>query len=288
MTLRTISALALALLTTACSPATLINAMVSRDGYTRHTASYGEDSRQQLDIYQPTQAQFAHNAPIIIFYYGGSWQSGSRGDYLFAGAALASKGFVVVIPDYRVYPQAQWPAFLQDSAQAAEWAHQHAAEYGADPRKLFLMGHSAGAYNAAMLALDRQYLDAQTSHPWQPAALIGLAGPYDFLPLTDPRLVAVFGSHATDPLTQPVNHVTAAAPPALLLTGDADQIVKPANTVTLAARLRAVGVPVQEHHYPDIGHLVLAGSLTRPLRGRADTLERVARFVTARSAELDK
>lgn len=281
MTLRALSALALALLASACSPTHFVNALASRDGYTLHSAAYGQDPRQQLDIYQPTAAQFSHAAPIIVFFYGGSWQNGDRADYRFAGAALASQGFVVVIPDYRVYPQVQWPTFLQDSAQATEWAHAHAAEYGANPHKLFLMGHSAGAYNAAMLALDRQYLDAQTPTPWQPAGLIGLAGPYDFLPLTDPKLIAVFGQHATDPATQPITHASKTAPPALLITGDADRIVNPANTTALAAKLRSLGVPVEEHHYPDIGHLVLAGSLTRPFRGQADTLEKITTFVKA-------
>lgn len=230
-----------------------------------------------LDVYQPVGA--AAPAPVVVFFYGGNWKSGNRSDYLFAGAALASRGLVAVVPDYRLYPEVRFPEFLQDCALAVRWTLEQAALYGGDPGRVFLMGHSAGAYNAAMLALNGAYLRAAGAGPARIAGLIGLAGPYDFLPLTGETTKAVFGFPHTPPETQPIQFATAEAPPALLITVKQDDTVDPANSARLAARLRNQGVLVRERTYTGLGHASLIGALAPPLSAVRPLLDEVASFV---------
>jgi acetyl esterase/lipase len=272
--------LAVTTLLSACSPAGLLNAITPTDSYTKTRAiAYGNDPRQQLDIYTPT-ARKPGPTPVVLFFYGGSWNSGERKNYRFVGEALASQGYVAVIADYRLYPQVRYPDFLQDGAYAFAWVRQHIAEYGGDPDHLFLMGHSAGAYNAAMLALDPRllaavHLDASAIRGW-----IGLAGPYDFLPIVNPDVRPVFFYPNSPPDSQPINHVSANTPPALLMAARDDDLVNPQrNTGGLAKRLRAVGVPVSEHYYENVSHISLVAALSRPLRYKAPALQEIARFI---------
>lgn len=240
--------------------------------------------RHRLDIYRPAEKDGP--APVVVFFYGGNWKSGERRDYLFVGEALASQGFVAVLPDYRLYPEVRFPAFLEDCARSVRWTLTEIAAYGGDVEKLFLMGHSAGAYNAAMLALDAGYLRAAGADARRVRGLIGLAGPYDFLPLTTDISKAVFGFPDTPPGTQPIRFVSPQSPPAMLATGDDDSVVRPRNTRRLATRLREVGVPVREVFYPGVSHLMLVGSLAALFRGFAPVLRDVADFVNDASGQL--
>jgi acetyl esterase/lipase len=209
-----------------------------------------------LDVYRPDAAT-TPAAPVVVFFYGGSWRSGERAWYRFVGRALAREGLVVVIPDYRKAPAHAFPDFMHDAARATAWARTHAADFGGDPRRLFLMGHSAGGQIAALLATDARYLAAEGLRPRQLAGVVGLAGPYDFLPLTSAGVKQALGPPAGWPATQPVNFVDGDEPPFLLLHGDADRTVDPANAPRLAATLRARGVPVQVVRVPDVGHVGL-------------------------------
>jgi acetyl esterase/lipase len=262
-----------------CSPFGIVNGLVPSQGYrTRKDVAYGAHPRQRLDVYQPDTAHAP--APVIVFFYGGNWNAGERRNYLFVGEALASKGFVAVIPDYRLYPDVRFPDFLHDCAAATRWTLEHIAELGGDPKRLFLMGHSAGAYNAAMLAFDSQYLRGANVDPRQVRGFIGLAGPYDFLPLTGPISKAVFGFPDTSPTTQPIHFASAEDPPALLVAGDADRTVDPGNSARLAAALRKRGVAVREIVYPGVSHMKIVGALAAPFRGIAPVLDDVAAFIT--------
>jgi len=240
--------------------------------------AYGADPRQKLDLYVPDK--LVGPAPVLLFFYGGSWTGGSKARYFAFGQAFASKGIITAVADYRLYPQVRYPAFVEDGAQAFAWLHTHAAEYGGDASRIFLAGHSAGAYIAVMLAADRSYLTAAGVDPASVRGVIGIAGPYDFLPLRDDELIAIFGG-ANRPETQPIHYIDGVRPPMLLETGMKDTIVSPANTSRLAARLRSIGSPVEERQYPSIGHIGIILSLLPGLRGRTHLYSDMLAFVRA-------
>ncbi len=274
-----IGAACVALLLSACSGAQILNATISRaDLQITHDVAYGQDPRQKLDIYRPVGDT---TLPVIVFFYGGSWKTGNRKIYPFVAATLARHGAVVVVPDYRLYPQVRFPAFLADCADATAWTFAHLSQIGGDPDRVFLMGHSAGAYNAIMLALNPQYLAAAGTSRDRLAGAIGLAGPYDFKPLQEPDVSAVFAPVGNDPAGQVITFADAHAPPLLLLAGTADHQVKPRNTVALAARLREAGGQVQETLYPGVGHIGLIIAIAPIFQGKAPVLADIDAFVAA-------
>jgi len=272
------AAIALAAALVSCAPVKLVNDLVPTDTFRQERdIPYGANERQRLDVYSPVNA--AGPAPVVVFFYGGSWRSGSRTDYLFAGEALASRGFVAVIADYRLYPEVQFPDFVVDSAHAVRWTRDNVARFGGDPQRIFLMGHSAGAYNAAMLAFDASYLRDAGFDRSAVKGFIGLAGPYDFLPVTSQLMRGVFGYPDTSPATQPVNFVAAGGPPVLLIVAARDSVVDPGNSARLAQRIRRAGGSVREVTYDQLDHRTVVGALASPLRGLAPVLDDVAGFV---------
>ena len=263
-----------------CSPLGAFNTVAGRDSGIEVVASniaYGPDPRQTLDIYAP-RARPA-SVPVVVFFYGGSWNSGSRQDYTFVGRALASLGYVTVVADYRLVPEVVFPAFLEDGAQAVRWVTDNIRGYGGDPRRLALAGHSAGAYNAAMLALDQRYLRQAGVDPGSVKAFVGLAGPYDFFPWTSSAAVAAFGTWPDPAQTQPVSFARGSAPAIYLATGAKDTVVKPQNMTALAARLRAKGACVTERTYPDLDHVGILLSISRLLREKAPVLDDIGVFL---------
>jgi acetyl esterase/lipase len=239
--------------------------------------AFGPDPRQRLDVHAPKGAA---NAPVLVFFYGGSWASGRRQDYRFAGRALAAQGFVTVVPDYRLVPQVRFPAFLEDGAAALAWTAANIARFGGNPAAIGVSGHSAGAWIALMLALDPRWLAAAGASGVVKAAA-GLAGPYDFLPFKPGGAAATALGNAPDlTQTQPVRFVSAAAPPALLLTGDADATVKPRNSTSLATAMTAAGAQGTARLYPGIDHTGIVLALSKPFRGRAPVLADMTRFLT--------
>lgn len=215
-----------------------------------------------LDVYRPRPAQAP--APVVLFFYGGTWRDGERGYYRFVGEALARHGVLVLIPDYRKAPKHPFPAFMADAASAAAWARAHAAELGGDPARVHLMGHSAGAHMAALLATDPRYLAVQGLRPRDFASVIGLSGPYDFLPIKERKIQQVFVDKARWPETQPVNFVDGDEPPFLLLHGASDRRVWERNSIDMAAKLRAAGVPVNLQVVPRTGHIAMVNGFLSP------------------------
>ena len=258
-----------ALALAACSPAKLINGLVSDKTYRfEGGAAYGGAPRQLLDVYRPlaNTAPAEGARPLVVFFYGGTWSGGDRASYRFVGEALASRGAVVVLPDYRLSPQVRYPVFVRDSALAVKWALDNAARLGADPKQVYVMGHSSGGYNAAMVALDARWLREAGASPNQLAGWIGLAGPYDFLPIENPQARVAFNWPDTSPDSQPIAHVTAAAPRALLMAASGDKLVNPVrNTQQMAERLRNAGVPVQTRVFDNLSHMTLIGAVAGPL-----------------------
>jgi acetyl esterase/lipase len=267
-----------------CSPVAALNAVAPHDGVTvTQDIAYAEGQRHTLDIYTPDVT--VTPAPVVVFFYGGGWETGDKGMYRFVGAALAERGVVVIIPDYRLHPAVQFPAFMEDGADAVAWAHANIARFGGDPRRLFLMGHSAGAQIATLLALDPEYLRAAGLTPDRDiCGVVGLAGPYDFLAAASPAMKAVFGPEREWPRSQPINYVTRHAPPMLLLAGQADGTVDPGNTLRLAERLRGAGVAVQAELDPGISHRAIIAAVSEQLAFLAPVLEQTLRFVSSPNA----
>ena len=259
-----------------------LNALTPGDGGVDKVidgTAYGTDPRQRLDVYAPRHA--GRSLPVVVFFYGGGWNSGDRGNYGFAARAIAARGFVVVVPDYRLVPAVRFPAFVDDAAAALRWTVDHVAASGGDPRRIAVAGHSAGAHIALMVTLDRRYL-AAAGVPDAIRAAVGLAGPYDFLPLDAPSAVAAFGQAADKAATQPITFVRRDAPPVLLLTGDADDVVRPRNTTALAQALQRAGSAAETTSYPGLGHVGILLALSKPFRGKADVLARMTEFLHAR------
>lgn len=270
---------------TACSPIKLLNAVVPEDAYQLHSdVAYGDLSRQKLDIYIPKQT-VSNITPkkVVVFFYGGSWDSGNRGDYKFVGEALASQGFVVVIPDYRVYPEVLFPAFMTDPALAARWVKDHIQQYQGDTQQVFLAGHSAGAHIAVMLGVNAEYLAKQSLKPNDFAGIIGLAGPYDFLPLKSERLKTIFGSDSQPGSnqwkSQPINFVDGKNPPMLLAVGKKDGTVWPRNTYNMAEKIKMNKGSVKVVEFESYGHIDMVAKLAKPLRGDGELLKAVADFI---------
>jgi acetyl esterase/lipase len=256
-----------------------VNALTPGDGDTDRVAAdlaFGADPRQRLDVYVPTGAR---NAPVVVFFYGGSWNSGRRQDYAFAARALAARGFVTVVPDYRLVPAVRYPAFVEDGATAIAWVQDNIARYGGDPARIGVGGHSAGGYIALLLAIDQRWL-ARAGAPGAIKAAVGLAGPYDFYPFEPGGAAeAAFGG-ATDPRsTQPIAHVRADAPPVLLLSGADDTTVRPRNATALAAALTAKGAAAEVKLYPGVGHIGIILAVSKPFRSKAPALADTADFL---------
>ena len=279
-------ALAATLALAACSPLGTLNAVTPSSSYTLSAGvAYGPLARQRLDIYRPTDAAPAAGWPVVVFFYGGSWNRGEKADYKFVGEALASRGVLTLVADYRLYPAVRYPDFLKDSALALGYGLKEAARLGGDARRVHVMGHSAGGYNAAMLALDARWL-AEIGHaPKELAGFIGLAGPYDFLPMTNPDAQPVFFHPNYPPNTQPIELARVGAPRTFLGAAAKDGLIDPQrNTVGLANRLNSAGVPVTLKMYDGVSHITLVASLARPLRFLAPTLDDVVAFIGATPA----
>jgi acetyl esterase/lipase len=271
---RVAAVLAAALAAVSCAPVDALNAITPDEG-TRRVAGlrYAEGPRGLLDLYLPPGG--GAGAPLLVFLYGGGWRSGAKEDYRFLGTAFAARGWIVAIPDYRLAPEVRWPAFAEDAAAAVAALPALLAEEGLQPpRAVVLAGHSAGAHTAAMLALDGRWLGAHGLSPCRfVAALLGLAGPYAIFPTGARTVVAAFGPAPQPAEVSPLAHVSPAAPPAVLLTGSADTLVSPRNSVALAEALARAGRPVDLRVLDGVGHIEIVAAIAAPLRHTAPTLE---------------
>jgi acetyl esterase/lipase len=244
--------------------------------------AYGAGAQHRLDVYVPKEVSRKNPPPLVVFWHGGRWSFGDKADYRFVGAALAELGYAAVVANYRHYPEVKMPGFMDDAARAALWASEHAEEFGADPNQLYLMGHSAGAHLAALVTLDPRYFAATGQPAPRIAGVIGLSGPYDFLPLREADVQDMFGPPQNYPESQPINFVHPDAPPMLLVHGLKDDTVWPKNSRNLATALSAQGVPVTLKLYPKLLHADTVAALSLPARGRAPTLADIAAFVGQR------
>ena len=237
---------------------------------------YDREHHLALDIYRP---EGGSRPPALLFFHGGRWSSGSRAQYEFVARTFVARGMTVLLPDYRLYPGVKFPVFVEDAASAAAYVLDHADELGIDRHRVFLAGHSSGAHLAAMIATDGRYLAAHGHRPRDFAGVVGLAGPYDFLPLLDDDLKDMFGPPERYGLSQPIEFVDGDEPPFLLIHGTADRLAWPRNSEHLAARLSAKGVPVELHLLPGVGHLRLLASLSEQERWLAPAVDLSAAWI---------
>ena len=226
--------------------------------------AFGDDPAQRLYVFSPAGVPDDGARPVVVFVHGGGWQSGDPVDYGFAGRRLAEMGYVAVVPGYRLQENGAFPAMLEDGAAAMRWTADNIARFGGDPDRIYASGHSAGAYNVVMLALDPQWLGRENLDTSVLKGVIGLAGPYDFLPLDGPSVEIAFGQVPDPEITQPVNFARGDAPPLLLLTGTLDTVVEPRNSRSLASALEQAGGAVQLREFDGMDHVDILTALARP------------------------
>jgi acetyl esterase/lipase len=273
-----VTLIAFLLLLAGCSTTQFLvaNAPTHFDRIDRHAnLSYGQDPRQGLDVYSPRHAT---NRPVVIFWYGGSWVKGKKSDYRFVGTTLAERGFVVVLPDYRLYPEVSFPAFDEDGARAVAWVEQHVQEFGGDPHHIVLMGHSAGGHTAAFLAFNHEFLRKFGADPNSIAGLVGLSGTYVLVPETDTEK-ATFPPPYTEADWQPIRFVDAHAPPTLLLHGTDDKEVLPQEAIELRDKMLQEHLQVELHLYPHRGHGDTVAAFAPVARWRTPAVKDTVTFI---------
>ena len=277
------------LASTACSPIKVLNAIVSDSTYQlKADIAFGALPRQKLDIYIPntsvnnSQSNVETSKPltkVIIFFYGGNWDSGEKENYKFVAQSLASAGHIVVIPNYRVYPEVLFPELMIDPALIAKWVKTNIHQYGGDANQVFLGGHSAGAHIAVMLAVNPEYLASVSLKPSDFVGVIGLAGPYDFLPLSSDRLKTIFGNKEQQWKSQPISFADGKNPPLLLAVGLKDGTVWPRNSYNLAKKINANNGKVKVVEFAEYGHIDMVAKLAKLLRGNGELLKSVTDFI---------
>lgn len=266
----------------------IANNLIPGDGNARLLISdqiYDEEQGLGLDIWAPKSGA-SQGLPVVVFIYGGGWQTGSKDHYAFAGRALAHRGFLTVLADYRLFPDTRFPGFVEDSARAVSWVHDNIARFGGDPETIFLSGQSAGAYNVMMLALDRQWLGRLGKQTDIIKGVAALAGPYDFYPFDSDSTKNSFGTYHKPDMTQPVNFVRPDAPPLWLSTGAADTQVRPRNSRILHDRMLEAGGDAEYVEYPDMGHLEIMMAVAKPFRYKGPVLEDMVAFFDSRAEQL--
>ncbi len=250
-----------------------------------HRETIGDSLQQKIAVYQG--AGDDSPKPVIVFFHGGSWRSGDPDDYGFVARALVPEGFTVVLAGYRLVPGGEYPAMLKDTAAAIAWTERHISRYGGDPGNIFIAGHSAGAYNVVQVALARQWLGGEGLDPAIISGVIGLSGPYDFLPLDSDSTKAAFGDSSDLEATQPINHIRGDAPPMLLIHGDKDTLVEPRNTRDLSAAITKAGGSVSSAYFMQMDHNAPLLALASPWRkggDRESVLEAILGFTASVAA----
>lgn len=258
----------------------------SRDAELKGKISTGAHPEQQVLVWGPARRDPADAPlPVLLFAHGGSWRSGNPVDYGFIGHAFVPNGFIVVLAGYRLGEAGKYPAMLEDTARAIEWTHSEIAAYGGDPEKIVIAGHSAGAYNVVMAALEEQWLGRRGLSAANISGVVALSGPYDFVPLDSDSTIASFGHVEPIEKTQPVEHIGGpdedSAPPMLLIHGEQDTLVRPRNTRLLADKLAEAGNRVDTVFKPEMDHNQPLISLAAPWRSRGDLVEVISRFALA-------
>ena len=269
-------------LTSACSPLRIAEGLLSSGQSIRtKDVAYGSGARQQLDVYRPRARGGA--APVVVFLYGGRWQSGSKDQYRLLGDALTRRGVVLVVPDYRLYPEVKFPGWVDDAAEAVRWTRKNIERFGGDTAQIWVVGHSAGAHTAVLLALDERYLRKFGTPANAVRGYVSIAGPVDTV-WTDPDVQALMGPRARWSETYPRSHIVEGRKENLLfLHGADDKTVSPANSVGLAALIRKSGGRARSIAYRGVGHVEIVVAFSIPQLGIAPVMKDVLHFIHERA-----
>jgi acetyl esterase/lipase len=251
----------------------------------RRALRYGAHQRALLDLTLPRDA--TATTPLVVFFHGGGWEFGSRRDYAFLARAFAAEGVATALPDYRLWPDARWPDFVQDGAAALTWLRT-APDLPRGP--VFVMGHSAGGFIAAALALDPRWLDRATL-PGGHAALAGavlVSAPIAWQP-TDEPVRSIFAPAPGGRIAAvPEPAALAAAPPLLLIHGTADTVVGAFHSTQLARDIAAARGTAHLHLMDGAGHIAPMVALAEPARrfgwARPDVWEAALAFIRRQAA----
>ena len=234
--------------------------------------------KNKLDIWS-TSSKSKAPRPVLVFFYGGGWANGTRTEYSYAARPFVEAGYMVVLPDYRKVPEVRFPGFVEDSADAVKWVQANIAQYGGDPARVNVAGHSAGAYNALMLALDPQWLGDRPV-----TSAISLAGAADFYPFTSKRAINAMSQFPDPNATQPVTFVRVDAPPILLIHGTEDTVVRIRNSNSLYAKQKAAGGDVTLRAQVGGSHNDLVLALGTLFRGYYPVVPESVKFLDAHNA----
>lgn len=272
-----------AFLLNSCTPARVVSAVnTSNPAWGLRVArdqAYGPDTRHKLDIYAPKPAP-DQARPLILFIHGGSWTGGDKSEHAFVGESLARAGYVTGVMNYRLAPQHRYPAYVQDAALALRWLRQHATEYGASPDNVFVVGHSAGGFNAVELVNNTRWLREVNVPVSSLRGVIGIAGPYSYDFRQFPSRNA-FPERGVPDDIMPDRHVRPDAPPHLLLVAENDTVVYPQNALNMEAALKKAGVPVERRVLPRLNHITIIGAVARNLSFLGGTRAEIISFVEA-------
>lgn len=261
----------------ACSPIRVADALLQTGDFVRtKDVVYGSDTRERLDVYRPRSARGP--SPVVIFLYGGRWQSGSKDQYGLLGDALTRRGVVAVIPDYRLYPSVKFPGWVDDAVEAVKWTRRNIQRFGGDTTQIWIVGHSAGGHTVALLALDEHYLRDVGLASNAVKGFVSIAGPVD-TEWTDADVQALMGPREGWPATYPRNHINGSERPLLLLHGSSDKTVSPRNSESLAASIRERGGCARSIIYRGVGHVEIVVALAVPGLKIAPAMDDLLKFM---------
>lgn len=253
-------------------PIDVLNAVTPSDEYMlNENVAYGDLPRQKLDIYTPVEN--THNQ-VIVFVYGGAWRAGSKEEYKFIGEAFAAEGYTVVIPDYRLYPEAVYPAIIDDVADAIKYITANSKPLALPSERFFLMGHSSGAHTAAMIASKKRYSEITPNIK----ALVGLSGPYD-LPMDNDEVLPVFPNIDNVSIVKPITDITAAHPPTLLLHGLDDERVGAFHSERYVKALLENKIEAQYVPLEGVDHTGIIAGVSSQLEFLNETKMDILRFL---------
>lgn len=278
MRLRKILPIFILPLLAACSPAKLLNVVTPSGSFSKaKDISYGNLERQTLDIYAPDNPRAG--APIVMFTHGGSWKDGDKGLYKFFAEGLTSEGFEVVVPNYRLYPEVKYPAFIEDTALAAAFTAKRYPD-----RPLVLIGHSAGAYNTLMTVLDGRYFKALGVDMCTAiSGVVSMSAPTGIIPLGEEPFITIFPDRLSK-TDAPLNNVNGPTPPILFLHGGDDDTVYPRNSQELAAKITARGGQAEVKIYPKLSHTDVIKVMSRHFDGGSPLKGDMVAFLSQRTA----